>query len=142
MKFEKEISGGFILLGTIYLIHPDRTFETVGHASAEGNDLLPRLIELGIPKNKVSNQNTSKQLFTNKNNIFVNNNQLGITNVISGTYSLTIFNLSGKEIHHIDDINLTNGLNLFDLDNNVSSGHYLVKLLSTHNQRSQKIIIK
>lgn len=142
MKFEKEISGGFILLGTIYLIHPDRTFETVGHASADGNDLLPRLIELGIPKDKVSNFNLNNQLSTNGNNIFINNNQLGIDNAIAGKYSLSIYNLSGREIHRINDINLTNGLNFLDLNKDLSSGQYLTKLLSPKNQISRKIIIK
>lgn len=129
MKMEKEITGGFVILGTIYLIHPDKSFENVGHASASQNDLQPRLDVLGVSKGSVSLSPKKTITKTHLNTIKLNeDNKIFFNNIKAGEYSFDMYNLSGQIVQSVPMISYSEGSHLLNIAPHISSGTYLLRI--------------
>lgn len=132
---------GNALGGSIYIIKPNME---VVYFSEGVHNLRNWLEENNIPKTGGTPVEfyTYNSFITKSENVFIKENKLGLSVRKDGNYGLYIFNMSGKEIDCIKNLNLNKGIQYLDFNNNLSSGNYMIKLLTPNGVSSHKIILE
>jgi hypothetical protein len=106
----------------------------------DGYQIVPRRVEDIIPTNSVENLNDdlSMNLFPSPNN---GKFAIQINGTISGKAQIQVLDITGRTISS-QNVVLNNGANTYNMDLNIPSGTYIVKISNGSTLKTSRFIVK